>query len=445
MAIFKVDTMKVLLKRKLSLIIMLVFGLIFIACNEDSQFYKSAGINKEGLIEVRNDEKVEKGEEDYEDLDGGNKDNGTEIDIDPEDLSANKDKIPFVFNKETFLVNEGAPILDIVWVIDNSYSMLDNQEKLSQNLSNFIESFIDKDIEFQMGVITTDASKLEYGQLRNDPYLLSKEHYLLGPNLFRAYFDGHEHSIQKYYDEGGSLDFNTMEKGVDYDFVRVGNLGSGNERGLLNAFNSYKYSDEFIFNEKIFNSDYKNKAWTIFIILSDEDDLSISTDSGYEDRDLLLGENALAEIENQVLQYLDSFKVKLKKGGRNERKLKFYSIVYKKKENIPPKDKWYMSEKVGHRYQYAAKHTGGQSFDISGEFGNILAQLGDQMLEDVKTTFSLKQYPLDSTGLGIQVRLDDDLLKREDWSYELNGNYIKILKDKINNRHQNIEIEYYSK
>ena len=48
--------------------------------------------------------------------------------------------------------------VDILWSIDNSRSMGRYQEALADNFSLFIEDFAQKDIDFKMGIITTDSA-----------------------------------------------------------------------------------------------------------------------------------------------------------------------------------------------------------------------------------------------------------------------------------------------
>src|SRR5690606_10831447 len=48
--------------------------------------------------------------------------------------------------------------LDIVWVIDDSGSMGDEQASLGWNFSSFIDEFIQKDVDFKMAITTTDVS-----------------------------------------------------------------------------------------------------------------------------------------------------------------------------------------------------------------------------------------------------------------------------------------------
>ena len=63
------------------------------------------------------------------------------------------------FYKDIFVVKssiENPPPVDILWVIDNSWSMNDKQIKLADNFSSFIEHFINWKVDFKMAIITTD-------------------------------------------------------------------------------------------------------------------------------------------------------------------------------------------------------------------------------------------------------------------------------------------------
>ncbi len=57
---------------------------------------------------------------------------------------------------ETFTQNE-RPHLGVLWVIDNSGSMGDNQDNLANNFDSFIRGFLDKNFNFTMGITTTDS------------------------------------------------------------------------------------------------------------------------------------------------------------------------------------------------------------------------------------------------------------------------------------------------
>ncbi len=124
--------------------------------------------------------------------------------------------------------------LDILWVIDNSGSMGDDQERLALNFEKFINGFAGRvqNADFQMEIITTDNStnRDSEGKL-NGTYLRSNR-----------------------------LDF------VQYfqSKVKVGASGSGTEKGLF-------YSLDFL---KKYSSWVRSNAYLITIYLSDENDFS---------------------------------------------------------------------------------------------------------------------------------------------------------------------------
>lgn len=63
---------------------------------------------------------------------------------------------------EDFLYNEDSQAkVDILFIVDNSFSMIDNQRKLGDRLENFVTSL--GQIDWQIGVTTTDMSSGPYG------------------------------------------------------------------------------------------------------------------------------------------------------------------------------------------------------------------------------------------------------------------------------------------
>ena len=53
-------------------------------------------------------------------------------------------------------------VVDIMMVVDNSCSMIEEQEKLAGNFNSFIEAFDGVDVDYQIGVITTDTVQDEF-------------------------------------------------------------------------------------------------------------------------------------------------------------------------------------------------------------------------------------------------------------------------------------------
>ena len=52
---------------------------------------------------------------------------------------------------------EEVPVLDVLWVIDNSGSMMPFQQSLSSNIGSFMNTFLAASPDFHMAVITTDS------------------------------------------------------------------------------------------------------------------------------------------------------------------------------------------------------------------------------------------------------------------------------------------------
>ncbi len=73
--------------------------------------------------------------------------------------------------------NKATAKIDILWVIDNSGSMEDDQQHLRENFNSFITDFIKKGYDYRIAVITTDAYYTDpqtesiYSQERMGPYM----------------------------------------------------------------------------------------------------------------------------------------------------------------------------------------------------------------------------------------------------------------------------------
>jgi hypothetical protein len=137
--------------------------------------------------------------------------------------------------------------LDIVWVIDNSGSMADEQADLGNNFDSFITQFINKNVDFKMGITTTDTSSnsLKGKMVTGSDTKLTSAAAAANPNRFMT-------------------DFKNL--------VNVGIYGSGWEMGLA-ATEGFmeKYAASFI----------RPEAYLAVVILSDEEDQSSKAVSAY--------------------------------------------------------------------------------------------------------------------------------------------------------------------
>jgi hypothetical protein len=139
--------------------------------------------------------------------------------------------------------------LDIVWIIDNSGSMADEQTDLGTNFSAFIDEFILKDVDFKMAITTTDTSSasLKGKMVTGSDTKLTSAKAKLSESQFKQ-------------------DFRNL--------VKVGTSGSGFEKGL-EASEGFmqKYAATFL----------RSDAYLAVVVLSDEEDQSANAVKYYTD------------------------------------------------------------------------------------------------------------------------------------------------------------------
>jgi hypothetical protein len=138
--------------------------------------------------------------------------------------------------------------LDIVWIIDNSGSMADEQAALGLNFDAFIQDFITKNVDFKMAITTTDTRSSFKG--------------LMVP--------GSEVKLNSTAAQNNPQQFMTDFRNM----VKVGTSGSGNEKGL-EASEGFmqRYAATFI----------RQDAYLAVVILSDEEDQSPKAVTAYTD------------------------------------------------------------------------------------------------------------------------------------------------------------------
>jgi hypothetical protein len=67
---------------------------------------------------------------------------------------------------EDIVVQGDSPQVDILWVIDNSGSMAEEQQELASNFPEFIRFFLDSGLDWHIGVISTDTDGADKGKLQ---------------------------------------------------------------------------------------------------------------------------------------------------------------------------------------------------------------------------------------------------------------------------------------
>ena len=135
--------------------------------------------------------------------------------------------------------------VDILWVIDDSGSMADEQDALGKNFQSFINQFIEKNIDFKMAITTTDGTSARNGRMVGD-----------SSKLTRASAKGNKTAF-----------LNNFTK-----WVKVGTSGSGVEQGLKTSTS---------FTDRYASSFLRPEAYLIVVYISDEEDQSDKKVSEY--------------------------------------------------------------------------------------------------------------------------------------------------------------------
>ncbi len=76
--------------------------------------------------------------------------------------------------EETF-IQAAAPMLDTLWVIDNTGSMEEEQEALADSFASFVDALDGEDIDYQLGVVTTDIQRAGAGELVGSPWIITPQ------------------------------------------------------------------------------------------------------------------------------------------------------------------------------------------------------------------------------------------------------------------------------
>ena len=339
----------------------------------------------------------------------------------PEDLGV--DECELVFNSDSMeypeiripLSGEGIPLrrsidefvqsggekVDILFIVDNSGSMSEEQDNLDRNFTEFITQALEFQNDYHIGIITTDMDNdTDSGQLRA-PGVITR-----GPNIV---------------DEFG-------------DTIRVGTNGSNLEKGLAAAYTAL--SQPLLYDTGILcttNSDCQAPTLCIdskcggfnrgfvredasleLIFVSDEDDASSESPSFYA--------NFFKSI----------------KGILNESRFHAHAIVGALDGDPSACDGANGEASPGDRYIEVAQSTNGQVHSIcESDFGLALREIGREAF-DLPIQFSLS-YPAEATSISVEI---DAQPQNDGWRYDYESNSIIFTESSVPQINQTIQIHY---
>lgn len=298
---------------------------------------------------------------------------------------------------EKFSQNYQDNRVDVLWVIDNSGSMLPSQQNLADNFPSFISDFQNSDFDFKMAVTTSDA----YRASTDFSYDPSNPYWEGLPQEYKARFRdglGSDHS--------GVYVINPLTANLHDVFITnimQGTGGSGDERSLQ----SIKAALDSPLNAGF----VRPGAFLAVIVVTDEEDFSHPGTASTEDYNF----PGLYTPQSYV-DYLDAITFGTKRFTLN-------SVTIQDKSDPQCAGKLHAVSKVPHRIHEAVDLTGGKRANLCGNFATELQNLAGNIIQ-LASQFSLGQAdPIPET---LRVYINGQELPSTGWNYIEASNSIQF-------------------
>lgn len=307
---------------------------------------------------------------------------------------------------DRFSVAPESKPLDILFVIDNSGSMKEEQDNLALSFDRFITDMQSNDLDFQIGVISTDPTRPNSATpLGSVPWTSSdyEDFQNLGAGSLLAY-RGNEKVLKRSSSNLASQFMNNVTLGAGGD-------ATGYEMGVQSLI--YAFSPELSGPGKWNASLFRADALLSIIIVSDEDETR-----SFADRNKYLTQYP-AEKELRLASF-ESAALALKANRRGL--IRVDAIV------SDPENPCETSHRTGTTYPELAHGFGGEVFSICEDFSDILSTLGSSITSQVMSTFALKKK-----ALSIQsVKLNGgNLVVGRDYNFNSATNSITLIGDAL--------------
>jgi hypothetical protein len=255
------------------------------------------------------------------------------------------------------------PAVDVLWVIDNSGSMEEEQTKLKDSFGSFMEYFTDSGLDYHVGVVSTDMfNPQESGRLVQDD---DKADRYIDTTYSR------EDAIKSFRQRAS-----------------LGVMGSGDEMGTDAAYTAlvdlrYSVNDGF----------YRDEATLSIVVISDE-------------------RNQSQTSANEFSSWMLGLKAE-------EGMVSFSSIVGLSNNDC-------IEAERGTGYLEVTDTVGGIAYSIcEADWADVLTELGLQAA-GLKREFFLTLAPVEST-IAVSVTTDGDTVDYQagtDWSYDRTRNSV---------------------
>ena len=277
---------------------------------------------------------------------------------------------------------------DVLWVVDNSYSMQKYQQLLLSQMDSFLEDFSELKMNFRLGLTSMDMRQSEKtkrgGQLIGSPAILTpritnwiplfKERFLLGEN------------------------------------------GSNKEKGLDSIETLLKHTQDFV----------RPESPLVLIFLSDEEDESLKEASYY-------------------INFLNRLKPPHPRTKKKGWQANFFGILTK--EDNGPNCDWSNTRRIrpGTRYLELVNFSNGTAVSLCStyfRFQLALSKIKERLVRFF-TDYKLDQQPIEET---IEISINGEPISRSNqngWIYHSDGNFIRFYGEAIPSYSDTLKI-YFS-
>jgi hypothetical protein len=251
--------------------------------------------------------------------------------------------------------------IDILWVVDNSGSMLSSQQNVADNFGRFIERFQDKGYDYRIAVASTEAYRSLIG----------------GSAEFAEFRDGvgaNRSGVRVIQPSTPNLAQTFLTN------ILIGIAGSGDER----AFQSIEAALKSPANAGFL----RPGAFLSVVIVSDEDDFS---HDGPESRG---GQYSYAGLHpvSRTIGILDQ----LTQSTAERRNYNVSSIAILDQTCLNTLNATTSGRKIGQRYMQLSQATDGVVGSLCGDFGTTMSDISNRIIE-LTTEFKLNRKPNPAT------------------------------------------------
>jgi hypothetical protein len=279
--------------------------------------------------------------------------------------------------------------VDLVFVINNSPSMAAHQSRIAANLSRFRQLFRERDLDYRIGVLTTDFVNADPSRGVDDQPYFKKVRSVQLDKTGNPVLDSNNRPKQitkRVASNGALVTLPVMDQpwitpqtpdSIFAELVKVGTNGDSNRTAFTSVYNFVAgyYNKQHAF--------LRPDATTIVVFFMDEEETRMATWKESKDSarqaewiedgklpELLKQYNARNPEKRQTLDsYIDQWVLRpfiIVKGNKRG-KLEIHAVV--------------SPNNVSHRR--AAELTGGTVLNIESDFSGPLAALGDRIAETV--------------------------------------------------------------